>query len=319
MPEMFHVYRGELAGVATAALWTVTALVFSAAGKRIGATIVNLTRIVVAILLLAVTHRLLQGVWIPDVNRGQVFYLALSGVVGLAIGDQALFVAFNDIGPRISMLIMTTSPLVAAYLGWLVLDESLPALSWLGVALTIMGVAWVVLERPAASKIPVGAYRWRGVVLALIAATCQAAGLLLSKLGMGHGWLDETRQIAPQTATLIRMVFAGIGIAPIVALYAVRASKRRAAGLQSQRVGSRSHGFLLSGCGAVTGPFLGVWMSLVAIHYAPLGVAQTLCSLAPIFILPVVVVIHKERVSSRAVLGTLIAVGGAVLLFFRPA
>ena len=91
---MFHVYRGELAGVATAALWTVTALVFSAAGKRIGATIVNLTRIVVAILLLAVTHRLLQGVWIPDVNRGQVFYLALSGVVGLAIGDQAL--------PRIS-------------------------------------------------------------------------------------------------------------------------------------------------------------------------------------------------------------------------
>lgn len=316
MPEMFHVYRGELAGVATAALWTVTALFFTAAGKRIGATIVNLTRIMLAILLLAVTHRLLQGSWIPDVNRGQVLFLALSGVIGLAIGDQALFVAFVDIGPRLSTLIMTTSPLVAAFLGWLVLDESLPALSWLGVALTITGVAWVVLERPAAR---VGAYRWRGITLAFIAAMCQAVGLLLSKQGMGHGWLDETRQIAPQTATLIRMVFAGMGMAPIVALYAVRERKRRAAGLRPQRVGSRSQGFLYSGCGAVAGPFLGVWMSLVAIHYAPLGVAQTLCSLTPIFIVPVVVVIHKERISPRALLGTLLAVGGAVLFFLRPA
>ena len=78
-------------------------------------------------------------------------------------------------------------------------------------------------------------------------------------------------------------------------------------------------GYLFASGGAVVGPFLGVWMSLVAADHAPIGVAQTLCSLTPVFLLPFAVVIHKERISSRAVIGALIAVGGSVLLFFRPA
>ncbi len=64
------------------------------------------------------------------------------------------------------------------------------------------------------------------------------------------------------------------------------------------------------------GPFLGVWMSLVASDRAPLGVAQTLCGLSPVFILPFAALIHKERVSPRAVLGAVVAVGGSAVLFF---
>jgi drug/metabolite transporter (DMT)-like permease len=60
-------------------------------------------------------------------------------------------------------------------------------------------------------------------------------------------------------------------------------------------------------------------MSLVASDRAPLGVAQTLCSLPPILILPVVVWVHKERVSARAVVGAVIAVAGTALLFVKPA
>ena len=214
---------------------------------------------------------------------------------------------------------MTTSPLLAAFFGWLVLDESLPPLGWLGVAATVAGVAWVVMERPKIATGHFVVYRRRGVILAFIAAACQAAGLLLSKQGMGHGWLDESQQIAPQTATFIRMVFAGLGMLPILALHAARTRKRRAAGLGPQYAGSRREGILYLSCGAVAGPYLGVWMSLVAAHHAPLGVAQTLCSLVPIFIVPAVIVIHKERVSPRAVLGALLAVAGATLLFIRPA
>ena len=59
-------------------------------------------------------------------------------------------------------------------------------------------------------------------------------------------------------------------------------------------------------------------MSLVAADRAPVGVAQTLCSLAPVFLLPFAVVIHKERVSPRAVVGAVMAVAGTALLFFKP-
>ncbi len=142
----FDVYIGPAAGVATSILWTATSLLFTAAGRRIGATLVNAVRIALAIVLLGVTHRFLQGVWIPDAVSRQVVLLGLSGILGLTIGDQALFVSFMDIGPRLAVLIMTTSPLIAAVLGWLVLGESLGWLACVGIMVTLGGVAWVVLE-----------------------------------------------------------------------------------------------------------------------------------------------------------------------------
>jgi drug/metabolite transporter (DMT)-like permease len=57
-------------------------------------------------------------------------------------------------------------------------------------------------------------------------------------------------------------------------------------------------------------------MSLVASDRAPVGVAQTLCSLTPIFLAPVAAWVYRERISLRAVLGAFVAVGGASLLFF---
>ena len=311
-------YIGPMAGVATSMLWTATSLFFTAAGKRIGPTVVNAGRILLAIVLHGVTFRLLAGTWIPDVVAGQVLFLALSGIIGLSIGDQALFTAFVDIGPRLAMLIMTTAPLFATLFGWVVLDETLGAIAALGIVLTVGGVAWVVLERPKGKVSGLAPHRMRGIIFAFVAAACQAGGLLLSKQGMGHGWLPEDQHLAPQAATLIRMLFAGVGVIPIVVLHARRERTRRAAGVLPQPVGSRRAGFLFASCGAVVGPYLGVWMSLVASDRAPLGIAQTLCSLPPIFLLPFAALIHKEHISLRAVIGAVIAVAGSALLFIQP-
>lgn len=318
MLPSFEAYVGHAAGLATSMLWTATSLFFTAAARRLGPVVVNTARILLAIVMLGLTHRFLSGQWIPDMVAGQLWYLALSGLVGLSLGDQALLTAFVDIGPRLAMLIMTTAPLFAAFFGWAVLEETLPAEACLGMGLTIGGVAWVVLERPEARVGSHSPHRMRGVILALAASACQAGGLLLSKQGMGHGWLPEEQHLDPQAATLARMVFAAVGMLPILALYAPRARKRRAGGIFPTRVGTRSGGFLFVFGGAVAGPFLGVWMSLVASDRAPLGIAQTLCSLTPVFILPFSVLIHTERVSPRAILGAVIAVAGIALLFAGP-
>jgi drug/metabolite transporter (DMT)-like permease len=298
-------------------LWTATSLLFTAAGKRIGPTLVNAARIALAIVLLGLTHRALAGTWFPDVVARQVLLLALSGIIGLAIGDQALFTAFVDIGPRLSMLIMTTAPLFAAFFGWIALDETLHGPAWLGIALVIAGVAWVIFERPRRTPRTIASHRVRGVLLALVAAACQAAGLLLSKQGMGHGWLPPDQRLPPQAATFVRVLFAGLGVLPIFALHTYRQRVRRPIHGPPLRVGSPRVGLLFAAAGAVVGPFLGVWMSLVASDRAPLGIAQTLCSLPPIFLLPFVALIHKEHISARAVLGAFIAVGGVGWLFFQ--
>jgi drug/metabolite transporter (DMT)-like permease len=89
----------------------------------------------------------------------------------------------------------------------------------------------------------------------------------------------------------------------------------RAAGRADRRIGSKRVGYAFVVCGAMVGPYLGVWMSLVACDLAPLGIAQTLCSLSPIFILPFAVVIYREPISPRAAIGAVIAVSGAAMLF----
>ncbi|MBU0637730.1 MAG: DMT family transporter [Planctomycetes bacterium] len=318
MLAMLDTHIGLAAGVLTSVLWTGTSLLFTAAGRRMGPTAVNGLRLTLACLLLGFTHRLLAGTWVPDVLTRQVVFLALSGIIGLSIGDQALFTAFVNIGPRLAMLIMATAPIFATLLGWAVLGETLPPMAWVGVALTMAGVGWVVLERPEEQAFARRAHRARGVILAFVAGACQAGGLLLSKQGMGHGWLPEDQHLSPQAATLVRMVCAALGFVPIALVHKWRRRRQTLAGNRPLRVGSWRVGLMLTAGGAVVGPFLGVWMSLVASDRAPLGIAQTLCSLSPVFILPCAVAVYKERISPRAILGAFIAVGGSALLFLYP-
>jgi len=312
----FDPYIGHLAGIATAALWTGTSIFFTGAGKRIGPTAVNAFRIGFAVMLLAGTHRYLAGQWVPDLVGRQVVFLALSGIVGLSIGDQALLTAFVDIGPRLTTLIMTTSPLFAALLGRIVLGETLAWYACIGIAMTVAGVGGSVLERSPQSNRPRPDHMLRGVLLALVGAACQAGGLLLSKQGMGHGWLPANRHLDPQAATLVRMVFAAAGMLPIVGLHAYRMRVRgRSAAAAARRIGSVRAGYALAACGAIVGPYLGVWMSLVAGDRAPIGIAQALCSLTPLFVIPAVAILYKERISGRAVFGAVVAVVGSAILF----
>ena len=69
------------------------------------------------------------------------------------------------------------------------------------------------------------------------------------------------------------------------------------------------------GAGALTGPVLGVTLSLVAIAHTHIGVASTLMSLTPVILLPVSYFLFKEKITSRAIVGTLVALLGVVLLF----
>ena len=314
-----NIYIGPTAGIVASLLWTATALFFTAAGQRLGPTVVNALRIIIAVVLLGFTHKLFTGLWIPQATPSQVMFLAASGIVGLAIGDQALFTAFVDIGPRISMLIMTTSPLFAALFGWMALGERISLIGWIGMAITIAGVAWVVNERPEKdTDSTVGVHRTRGIVLAFVGGACQAGGLMLSKQGIGHGVVPLEQHIDPQTATFIRMFFAGIAVLPMLLIQIIRQRKQLARIADPFRVGTPRAGLAFMAMGAVAGPYLGVWMSLVASDRASLGVAQTLCSLTPVFILPVLAFGFKQRISLRSVLGALVAVAGSTLLFFYP-
>jgi drug/metabolite transporter (DMT)-like permease len=314
---MFNI--GVLAGVSVAVLWTFTTLFFTAAGKRIGPSMVNAVRLIVALVLHAIVHRYLNGFWIPQVESGPILYFALSALLGLTIGDQCILQAFLTIGPRRALLVMTTSPLMAALFGWFVLDEKLTGWSLVGISLTIGGVGWVIRERTTDPELNKPAHGTSGYVLALAASLCQAAGLMLSKQGMGYGTITWATHVPPQSATLVRMAFAVLGMIPILLYHAFRRRESRdaRAGSTGSVSSARLVGALLASCGAITGPFFGVWLSLISASIIPIGVAQTLLSLTPIMIIPIAKWCYHEHISPRALFGTLLAVAGVGLLFVR--
>lgn len=301
---------GILAGVGASSFWVLTTIFFTAGGKRIGVTAVNTLRMIMAIVLLGTTHLILFGKLVPDVATTEMWVsLALSGLIGLTICDQALFSAFLDIGPRKALLFMTTSPIFAAIFGYFILNETLGPTSIAGMLLTLAGIAWVVLERQE-TKPERAKHAVRGVILVIIGAICQPLGGMFSKIGMGIGSMPEAEQVSPMAATLVRMVFGLFGMAPIV-LISWRMVKKREQEEKSARWGS---GVAFTFCGAVFGPYLGVWLSLVAMAFSPLGIAQTLLSLSPVMILPFVGRLYNEKLTKAAVLGAVVAVAGAAVI-----
>jgi drug/metabolite transporter (DMT)-like permease len=136
---------GELSALVTAFLWSATSMVFSAATTRAGVMYVNVTRLLFALCFLFASVLILK---LPvDLSMPQFIYLAVSGVIGLVLGDTFLFRAFKEIGARVSMLVMSLVPAICAVLAFFFLNESLTLTSLVGMAITISGIALVVLER----------------------------------------------------------------------------------------------------------------------------------------------------------------------------
>ncbi len=144
---------GQLAALGTAVCWTVSALAFAAAGRRTGVLALNLIRLVMALPFLALATWGLRGLPLPvDASARAWGWLSISGVVGFIFGDLCLLRSYMLIGPRLASLMMSLAPLLTALIGWLVLGETLSGRDALGMALTVGGIAWAVLERGGAGE-----------------------------------------------------------------------------------------------------------------------------------------------------------------------
>jgi drug/metabolite transporter (DMT)-like permease len=234
-----------------------------------------------------------------DASPSAWLWLSLSGLVGFTFGDLCLFRAFVVIGPRLSGLLMALVPPIMGLLGFVVLGESLAARKWLGMAVTVSGVALVVLERPSGSREPSARPRLGGLLLGVGGAVGQAGGLLLSKIGM--------RSYDAFAATQIRVLVGGLGFAVIFTLLGGWPRVGRA--LRDGR--SMSH----IAIGALLGPCLGVSLSLLAIQHAKVGVAATIMALVPVLMIPASWWLRRDRASRRAMAGAALAVAGAGLFF----
>lgn len=297
-------YWGEIAGLITAICWTFTGLSFEFASKRIGSLQVNIIRLFFAFFVLGAYTWISRGMFFPyDASGFNWGWLAVSGIIGFTIGDLLLFQAFETIGARISLLIMSFSPPFAALISYFFLDEVLSYTSIIGMFVTIIGIAIVILERGVKEegkkrrmkfKFPV-----KGLLFAFGGSIGQAVGLIFSKFGM--------QQYNAFAATQIRVLAGLIGF---IILFFFMKRWRKVFHSFSDR---KAIGGVATG--SFFGPFLGVSFSLIAVKHTQVGIASTLMSLSPILIIPLSAVIFKEKIRLMEIVGALVAFAGISLFF----
>ena len=294
---------GELAALGTSLCFSFTSTFFTLAGRRVGSVVVNRTRLLLAVVFLLLLHWALLGSALPlGAEPERWFWLGLSGILGLVLGDALLFQAFVLIGPRLAMLLMSLVPVISTLLAWVFLGEMLAGRQLLAVAITVGGVAWVILERSGAAMLP-GTERHnlgRGVLFALGGATGQALGLVTAKQGLAGDF-------SPVSGTLIRMMIAA------AVMWGAAIAMRRARPT-FRRLHQNPRALLQLLAGSFFGPFLGVTLSPIAVQATQVGVAATLMALPPVFLLPISHFVFHERIGWRAIVGTLVAIVGVGML-----
>lgn len=294
-------YLGEIAAIITSFTFAINSALFTLAGREVGSVVVNRLRLVIASLLLMAAQWIFLGTpWPVGVELDRWIWLGLSGIVGLVLGDAFLFQAFVLVGPRISMLMMSLAPILAAFIAWIFLGEALTFWQIMGIILTLIGVMWVVLEKNNKQG-PQKENYLRGVLFGLGGATGQALGLVLAKNGLGGSF-------SPISGNFIRMFTAMIVIWLVTII-----QKEFRTTIQQAIDFPSAMGKILGG--AFIGPFLGVSLSLFALQHTSVGVASTLMALPPIFILPVEYFYFRERLGWGSIAGTVIAMIGVAVLF----
>ena len=301
---------GEIAALITALCFSASSVFFTIAGRKLGPLVTNRIRLVVAILLLGITHWIVFGTPIP-LNAGpeRWFWLGCSGIVGLAVGDVFLFRAYVMLGPRLGLLFLSLSPALATLLAWIFLDETLSAGSIFGILLTLAGITWVVVQsnpngkplRGNSSDINQKLYV-KGILAGLIAAAGQAFGMILAKKGLNDNF-------PALSANVIRMLAAFIALWVVMIIQGQLIST-------IQQANAQKSGLLYILSGSFFGPLIGVSLSLFAIQNTNIGIASTIIALPPIFLLPIGHFFFNEQITWKAVAGTVLAVAGVGVLFW---
>lgn len=296
---------GEGAALATACVWAFSCQIHSQLSRVLGPTNLTLLRLPLAVLLLVIGC-LISGASMSISLQTFLFY-ALSGLFGVALCDWLFYSATALLGPRVACVCQSFAACITAVLGLYLLDEELGMAGAAGIGLATAGVVIVVTDGKgcADGAATSAAERRRGVILALLSALALSFGMLFAKKGLVDGG-------DPLFCAAVRTAVGAVILWPVAIA---------AGGLGSALHTLRTRGKVLfmTTAGALLGPGLGLWLSLVAIANTNTGIAATLIGLEPVLLIPVNWMVVRRRPSLQAVVGSVVAFCGTALLLLRNA
>ncbi len=289
-------YAGEAFSLGAAAAWAVAVIFFRRAGESNSPFSLNLFRVgVSALLLLVVLGISGESLFESDVIEDYL-WLALSGIVGVAISDTLFHRSLNMVGAGINSIVdCSYSPFVAG-LAFLMLGESLNGWQIFGMLLVIGGVVLTTRMVP-----PEGATH-RDLVFGALwgvgAMATLALGVVWAKPVLEHSsllWATTFRQVASFAA-----------MAPV----ALAAKNRK----QIWAVFRPRSDWRFTVPGTIFGSFLALLLWLAGMKYTQAGTAAILNQTSTVFVLILAAIFLHEPFTARRWVAAGLALIGIVLV-----
>lgn len=288
---------GAISALGSAFFWALAAILFRRVGNQVPATGLNYNKGLVAFVCLSV---LLLFTQTSPVDRQSLLFLSVSGLIGICLGDSLYFVALVRLGPRLTLLMGSLIPVVAGLISVVFLQERISLISTAGLALTIIGVALVLWEKAPSVNKQAQVQHWKaGLFFGLLFVFFEAAGIILTKIGVQEVPSLQATFIR-QTSAIIGLTFWGLAAGTLIGWMKP---------LKNPRIRNR---IIVA---AFIGAFIGTWLSVLALKNTHTTVAAALNSTSPLFVLPLAAYIMREKISRRAIVGTVVAVVGIAEYF----
>lgn len=293
------------AALGASATWAFASLVSHGPAKHLGVFKFTHIQLPTSALLLAFVATA-AGVW-GSVAWNYWPALVISGVIGILLGDFALFSCLRRGGPRRMQVLFAMNAPMAALLGFFILGETLSVQSVSGVVITLTGVIVAILynrnqqaenlfEEIDGSLLVV-------VFWGLLAALCQAVGLIAIKPAMLAG-------TDPLAASALRT---GIGAAIIVIIALWPAKAFQPLSKPSRIIVSQT----------IVAGWLGYVVAMTLLLYAlrsyDVGVVATLGATVPVMMLPLIWIQTRQCPAPAAWGGAALVVMGTALIFLDSA
>jgi|FLOH01.1.fsa_nt_gi drug/metabolite transporter (DMT)-like permease len=292
-------HLGEVLALASPICWSFAVLLFRKTGESIPPITLNLAKNALVTPLFFLTFFLAGSVSPAHVDWSDYALLLGSGVLGVAVADLFFFVCLNRIGASRQAIVNTSySPIIILF-SVVFLGERLTLFQYSGVALILGAVLSVGWPEGGIVKKPIE-HLVSGVLFGIAASLTQAVSIVMIKPFLSDWpllWMTSWRLMGGLLASLV--VWASLN------------KQRRSFGKLWER---RIWKFMLPGI------FLGSFCSLLlwmgGFKYADASIASALNQTATLFTFLLAVVVLKEPLTTRGMLGLAMGLLGVAMVTF---
>lgn len=306
-----------IAALAASILFAASITCGHRAAHVFGGASANFWRLVIATVLLGIW----SFTWGIGLGGAGMTYFFISGLLGFGVGDVALYQALPRLGSRLAMLF--TQCLAAPFAViierfWL--GTQLAWLQILCISVILGGVALALSPHESVKRDP---REWRlGVVFGVLSGLGGALGAVFSRRAFMAA--AEAHQTIDGANAAFQRIIGGVLIAGIFLAFIRWQKSQTLVNLVSDSGGQGAahapdHAWLYVVGNALAGPTIGVSCMQLALRTTPTGIVLAIIAMTPLAVIPLARIFEGEKPTIWSLLGSIVAVIGAVGLTLAKA